>query len=468
MASRRVPSSFRDPCGFLFHGDDGTLYRQVNRRYEQNFRLLNDSGLYDELTRAGQLVDHEIADDAEPVTDESFCVIRPRRLPFISYPYEWPFSALKDAARLTLDIQLRALKRDMQLKDATAYNVQFEGCKPILIDTLSFEAYQPDVPWKAYGQFCRHFLAPLALMSKVHVDLGYLLRDYIDGVPLDLASKLLPWKTKLSLNYQVHVHWHARMIARHSQTAIPLENMADTDKTTSKIKLPKNRLVALLESLRRTIGDLKWEPGGTEWADYYENTSYTDEGLNQKKQFVRQYLEAVQPTTVWDLGANTGEFSQIASDLGCRTFSFDIDPACVERCYLRGKKAKQDRLLPLRMDLTNPSPGLGWAHEERDSLADRGPADVVMALALIHHLAISNNVSLGSVADYFRRLGKSLIIEFVPKQDPQVRRLLMSREDIFDQYYQGPFEEAFAKCFHIEQSQPIGSDGRVLYRMRAR
>jgi ribosomal protein L11 methylase PrmA len=467
MVSRRVAASFRDPSGFLFHGADDTLYRQVNRRFEPNYRLLTDSGLYDELTRAGMLVEHEETAHA-PLTEEAHCVIRPRRIPFISYPYEWAFSGLKDAALLTLDIQLRALKRDMQLKDATAYNIQFEGSQPVLIDTLSLEAYKVDAPWQAYGQFCRHFLAPLSLMSKVHIDLGYLLRDFIDGVPLDLASKLLPWRTKLSLNYQLHVHMHAKMIARHAASEIPLDGGCESPKPTGKIRLPKHRLETLLESLRRIIDSLKWNPGGTEWADYYDNTSYSDEGLQQKRNIVEEYLRQLQPGTVWDLGANTGEFSAIASRLGAQTCAFDFDPACVERCYLKCKQEKQAKLLPLRLDLTNPSPSIGWAHDERDSLAARGPADAVMALALIHHLAISNNVTLPSVAEFFHRLGKSLIIEFVPKQDPQVKRLLLSREDIFDQYCQESFEYAFEQFFTIEQARHVGSDGRVLYLMQRR
>jgi hypothetical protein len=462
-------SSFRDPSGFLFKGEDGQLYRQVNRRYQSDFEMLHSSGLYDELSGRGMLVEHDVSDHIQPVSDDGFCVIRPRRLRFISYPYEWAFSALKDAALLTLDVQLRALNRGMQLKDASAYNVQFDGCRPIFIDTLSFERLETDRPWKAYGQFCRHFLAPLALMAKSHADAGYLLRDYIDGIPLDVASRMLPMHTRWSIGLQLHIHWHARMITSHRTTRPPPHTgRADSQPRRRELRMPTNRLKAYLENLRGTIGSLQTNWRGTQWADYYEDNSYSTVAFEEKQAIVARYLKMMQPATVWDLGANTGVFSQIARELGCFTCAFDIDPVCVEHAYLEGRIAGELNFLPLRMDFTNPSPSLGWAHSERDSLASRGPADVVMALALVHHLAISNNIPLSAVADFFRQLGKALIIEFVPKHDPQVQRLLENREDIFSEYDQAAFEWAFGRHFRVREKALCGDDGRTLYLMQSR
>lgn len=467
MTAQRIAASFRDPSGFLFRSEAGQLYRQVNHCYRPHFELLHDSGLYDGLVGDGLLVRHQVVDGVRPLSDDAFCIIQPHRIPFISYPYEWAFSALKDAALLTLDVQIRALEHDMQLKDASAYNIQFDGCQPVLIDTLSFERVEPNKPWKAYGQFCRHFLAPLALMSKSHIDLGYLLRDYIDGIPLDLASRLLPLRTRLSLGQQLHIHWHARMIAKHSPTTPQQSEAGTIGPARREMRMPKNRLLVYLENLRKTVASLTWSARGTEWADYYEDNSYTEAGLTEKRQLVSKYLQRVNPATVWDLGANTGDFSRLASDAGAFTCAFDVDPACVERAYLKGRAANERNLLPLRMDLTNPSPSLGWAHAERDSFASRGPVDAVLALALIHHLAISNNVTLPRLADFFHQLGSALIVEFVPKADPQVRRLLQHREDVFDQYDQTCFERAFAEYFQLEERNEVGSDGRVLYLMRA-
>src|SRR3954447_10984628 len=469
MSAQALPASFRDPSGFLFEGDDGQLYRQVNRRYQSDFEMLHGSGLYDELAGRGLLINHDILDNVRPLSDDGFCVIRPRRIRFVSYPYEWAFSALKDAALLTLDVQLRALDHNMQLKDASAYNVQFDGCRPLLIDTLSFERLDPNKPWKAYGQFCRHLLAPLALMAKTHIDCGYLLRDYIDGIPLDVASSMLPMRTRLSPGLQLHLHLHSRMIAKHQATRSTL----DTSKSTRRrgrrdIHMPKNRLQAYLGSLRNAISLLAPKFGRTEWADYYQDNSYSPTALQEKQALVECYLKSIQPGTVWDLGANTGVFCRIASGLGAYTCAFDIDPACVEQAYVDGRMQNKTNFLPLRMDLTNPSPALGWAHHERDSLASRGPADAAMALALIHHLAISNNVPLPAIADFFRRLARFLIIEFVPKKDPQVQRLLQNRDDIFDGYNQDAFENAFKLHFDLRESHPVGSDGRQLYLLQAR
>jgi hypothetical protein len=469
MLVQALRSSFRDPSGFLFEGQDGQLYRQVNRRYQADFELLHRSGLYEELSGNGLLVDHDVLDDVRPISADGFCVIRPRRLRFISYPYEWAFSALKDAALLTLDVQLRALSHGMQLKDASAYNVQFDGCRPLLIDTLSFERLDENKPWKAYGQFCRHFLAPLALMAKTHMDAGYLLRDYIDGIPLDVASRMLPLRTRLSIGLQLHLHWHSRMIGKYAATR-PANEAGEKSGRPKKreLHMPKNRLQAYLQNLRSTIQALRPNSSGTEWADYYDQNSYSSAGFQAKRELVERYLKLVKPATVWDLGGNTGVFSRVACELGSFTCAFDIDPACVEQAYLAGRKTKQANFLPLRMDLTNPSPSLGWAHVERASMADRGPADMIMALALIHHLAVSNNVPLPAVADFFRQLGKTLIIEFVPKQDIQVKRLLQNRDDIFDHYHQTAFEESFRRHFDIRESQPVGRDGRILYLMQSR
>jgi hypothetical protein len=306
-------------------------------------------------------------------------------------------------------------------------------------------------------------------MSKTHVDCGYLLRDYVDGIPLDVASRMLPRRTRWSIGLQLHLHWHAKMIARHQATG-PARQPSQTlrPKQSRTLRMPKKRLLAYLDNLRRTINSLQLKPDKTQWAGYYDENSYSPETFNTKRALVKRYLASLPTGTVWDLGANTGVFSQLACELGSFTCAFDSDPMCVENAYRTGRRANQQRFLPLRMDLTNPSPSLGWALGERDSLAERGPADVLMALALVHHLAISNNVPFPKVAQFLKQLGNSLIIEFVPKTDPQVQRLLENRDDIFANYDQGRFEHAFAEHFAIKESAPVGADGRILYLMQAK
>jgi ribosomal protein L11 methylase PrmA len=456
--SHQLASSFRDPSGFLFRREN-CLFRQVNRSYAENYDRLIDSGLYRSLSESGQLVPHEEVVVDAPVPDSAYKVLRPELVPFISYPYEWGFSQLQDAALLTLEIQRRSLEAGMSLKDCSAYNVQFKDGRPIFIDTLSFEVYREGEPWVAYRQFCQHFLAPLALMSRVDVRLSRLLRPYLDGIPLDLASRLLPRRTWLTLGLGVHIHLHAKSQSMFAEK---------TEKPKRRAAVSLNALRGLVDSLDSSVRKLKWRVGRTEWSDYYSELSYSGAEFDRKRAFVSEYLEQAGPSSVWDLGANTGHFSRLASDRGIPTVAFDIDPACVEADYREVVRRGETKLLPLWLDLTNPSPGLGWAGAERMSLADRGPVDLVMALALIHHLAIGNNVPLGDVAAYLARLGRRLIIEFVPKSDPQVGRLLVVREDVFDSYTQADFEASFSKHFEVERSDSLQDGGRRLYLMRSR
>ncbi len=448
-------ASFRDPSGFLFH-HEGILYRQVNRSYAQDFELLKSSGLYDLLVEKGLLIPHREVSLDLARTKDAVRILQPEPVLFISYPYEWCFSQLKDAALTTLRIQRLALKRGMCLKDASAYNIQFHEGRPVLIDTLSFTVYQEGAPWVAYRQFCQHFLAPLALMARCDIRLGALLRTHIDGVPLDLASRLLPWRTRLNPGLLMHIHAHARSQAKH-------QDRRQTGKTT---RVGKNALRGIIDSLKGTVAKLKWRPGGTEWGEYYDDTNYSDSALMAKRDHVGGMLDKTDSRVVWDVGANNGFFSQVASDREMFTVAADIDPTAVEQNWRACRQGGRSHMLPLVMDLTNPSPGLGWGHEERDSLLDRGPADTVIALALIHHLAISNNVPLDRLAQFFARAGRHLIIEFVPKNDSQVQRLLATREDVFPSYHKAGFEQAFAGCFEILEQVDIAGSERTLYLMR--
>jgi ribosomal protein L11 methylase PrmA len=456
----RVAASFRDPSGFLFTRA-GTLYRQVNQYYQADYDLLIKSGLYAALVKAGLLVRHSEAAVEARQPALAYKVIQPERVQFISYPYEWSFSQYKDAALATLAIQKRALESGMSLKDASAYNIQFHHGKPVLIDTLSFEIFREGEPWVAYRQFCQHFLAPLALMALKDIRLSQLMRIYIDGVPLDLASQLLPGSTRFNFGLTVHIHQHAAAQKRYAGKEVKLE-------TATNPRFNKMALLGLVDSLEGAIKGLTWKPAGTEWATYYDATNYSDAAFEHKRELVGQFVERVQPKNVWDMGANNGVFSRVAGDKGVFTLSWDIDPAAVEQNYRFVKEKKEENLLPLVVDLTNPSPALGWSNQERQSLEQRGPAGMILALAVIHHLAISNNVPLPQLADYFAGLGNWLVIEFVPKSDSQVQRLLASRKDIFTDYNQETFEAVFSENFTIHESVAIRGSERRLYLMEKR
>lgn len=454
--SQRVLGSFRDPGGVVYRGHEGLILRQVNPPSLGDYQTLIDTGLYEVLSSAGLLVRHEEAPLEWRLDEAGQVILRPEKVPHISYPYEWCFSQLKDAALATLEIQIAALGKGMALKDASAYNIQFLGGKPVLIDTLSFEPYVEGEPWIAYGQFCRHFLAPLALMAHVDTRLALLLRDFIDGIPLDLASSLLPGKTKLNPGLAMHLHMHARSTSK----------MGDK-KIEKRATVSKQALLGLLDSLQGTVRGLNWNPQGTEWGDYYSDTNYTEGAMSSKKTLVESLIGGPM-RMVWDFGANTGEFSQIAARYSETVVSWDIDPAAVEKHYRKLKQAGPANIVPLLLDLANPSPRLGWANQERDSLLDRGPADLVLALALVHHLAIGNNVPLPDIASFLASSGEALVIEFVPKEDSQVQRLLANREDVFPNYRQDAFEEAFLQWFEIQRKEPIPGSLRTLYRMKRR
>jgi hypothetical protein len=449
-----LSGSFRDPSGFIFR-QEGVLYRQIQRSCREHYDHLMASGLYTNLVEAGLLIPHGEADLRGDDSPDFYKTIRPEPIPFISYPYEWSFSQLKDTALATLEIQKRALDFGMSLVDCSAYNIQFWRGRPVMIDTLSFRMYTEGKPWTAYRQFCQHFLAPLALMSLRDIRLSQLLRIYIDGIPLDLASNILPSKSKLRLPLLLHICLHGKSQKRYSDKSLAIKGR----------KVSLHAFLGLIDSLESAVRRLFWNPRGTEWADYYQGTNYSSSGLEHKESLVGDYLKNTQPRLLWDLGGNVGRFSRIGARMGSLTISFDIDPACVERNYLQCVREKELNLLPLLSDLANPSPGIGWENEERMSLLERGPADAVMALALIHHLCISNNVPLHKVARFFTRLAPVLIIEFVPKDDSQVQRLLATREDIFPYYDRENFEKAFGEFFLIKRSDPIRDSRRTLYLM---
>ena len=350
----------------------------------------------------------------------------------------------------------------MRLKDASAYNIQLDAGRPILIDTLSFEAAAETEPWPAYRQFCEHFLAPLALMAHRDVRCGLMLRDFIDGIPLHLAARLLPGRTRLSLGLASHLHLHAGAQRRAANQPPPVLGSPPRER---RISATGQR--ALLDSLRHTVAGLKWKPT-SHWTEYASTTSYSDAATASKGEIVREMLAAVGGSTAWDVGANTGVYSAMAADAGYRVIAWDQDAGSVEAHWLQVRGGSGPRILPLICDLANPSPAIGWALEERASFLDRGEPDVMLALALVHHLAIGNNVPLPGVARLFARMAPRAIVEFVPKDDPMTRRLLAARRDIFEHYSLDGFRAAFGESFRIVREGPIADSGRTIFLLERR
>lgn len=450
------PASFRDPSGSLIFKND-RLFRQVNFVYKENYNLLITSGLYESLVSEHLLISHK-----EVKLWKSrgvYKILEPQLIPFISYPYEWCFSQLKDAALLTLKIVERSLDKGLILKDASAYNVQFLNGYPILIDTLSFEKYREGEPWVAYQQFCRHFLSPLLLASYKDYRLMQLSKNFIDGISLDLTSLLLPPKSYLNFSVLSNIHLHAK-----SEKIMQKRFSKRKD-----IFISKHSLMAILDSLESFISGLKLKTGESEWQNYYQENSYDEKSLKNKRGIVKSLLKRISPLkSVWDLGANTGYFSKDMLPKNILVVNFDNDFLAIERNYQDIKKKKLSNTLPLVMDLMNPSSGVGWMNEERDSLIDRGPCDVVLALALVHHLMISNNLPFSHIADFLSHICRWLIIEYVPKDDLQIKKMLINRKDIFSDYNQSGFEKDFSTPFSIKGKVGITNSNRVIYLMKKR
>lgn len=451
----KSPASFRDPNGFIFK-QSGKIYRAINLSYQENYDLLLSSGLYERLINENLLIPHTEIYEVNKAHSNIYKIIQPEEIKFISYPYEWSFSQLKNAALLTLKIQRIALEYGMILKDASSFNIQFRKGQPVFIDTLSFEKYIEGEPWIAYRQFCTHFLALLLLMKYRDLRMNRLLSLFIDGVPLDLTKNLLPFHSFLKFSNFSHIYLHS------------LSETYAASKSTNKqkIKITKNGMLGLIENLEKSIRKINLKVKKSVWRNYYSDNSYQKTEFEKKQKIVDEYINIVDPQILLDLGANTGLFSRIASGKGIYTISSDFDPHCVELNYLEVKKKQEENILPVLLDLTNPSTNLGWRNVERDSFLKRNKVDTVIALALIHHLSISNNVPFENLALLFSELSDNLIIEFVPKEDIQVQRLLVNRKDIYQYYDKENFERVFKQKYNIIKKEIITESERTLYLMK--
>lgn len=451
------PGSFRDPSGQVF-SQGKNIFRSVFSAGCRNYESARNAGVFKDLIDAGLLISHEEIDPGDFCPPGTITCLAYPRIPMISYPWEWPFSILKDAAFLHLDVMKLLLPRGFWLRDASAFNVQFDGARLRLIDTLSVGKRIPDSPWVAYGQFCMHFLAPLAMAAFCDIRMLSLWRNYMDGLPLDLAKKLLPLRKKMRPGIFMHLVLHARFQALADKP----KNISNS-KENKKPKVTDQGLTGLIHSLQRTIEGINWKRTSKIWESYKEIRTYGTKEVEEKASYVETVVKRLKPKIVWDLGANTGEFSSIAANEGAFVVSIDGDPACTEVHYRKlsepgGAKA----ILPLTMDLANPSPGLGWAGMERLSLQQRGPADLILALALIHHLVLSSYVPLPKIAEWFASLTDSLLVEFIPPNDPMVKKLLKNRPEEALPYDFQAFQSAFGMYFEFMDQKKL-TNGRTLF-----
>ncbi len=449
-------ASFRDPAGYIFYRDHEP-HRYITAKGTDSYRELHTSGLYQVLVNKGYLIPSEEI-ETQQTPDGPALILKPHRIPFISYPYEWSFAQLKEAAQLTLEVEKTALKHGMQLKDASAYNIQFIGTSAVFIDTLSFERWQGNTLWPAYKQFCQHFIAPIALYSYRDIRLKSLFLSQLDGIPLELAKRLLPKRAFLSVSRFLHIWLHEYFQKRSGQ-------LQPGNKTNSPH--PTKAAFGLIENLESCIADLHPKKKRTVWQNYYQGDSYKDEAFTEKNKNVEQILAELRPKLLWDLGSNSGHFTEVASKYSHYSVAFDFDTNCLESMYTRLKKQKNRTILPLHMDLANPSPGIGWEGKERKNLFDRGKCDVALALALIHHLLVSATIPLPKLVLFFKTICNHLIIEYVPPSDPKFRLICNSNPNDFSYFTEEAFTNAFAKEFSMKARIPIKGSSRVLYHFQA-
>jgi len=448
-----LPSSYRDHSGFVFE-KDGVIYRQVNQVFKNDFEKFIQSGCYEKLANKDFVVKHQQLNTNLTGSPDWFTTLAPEKISYITYPYEWSFDMLKDAALLTLSLVKEGLPSGLILKDATPFNIQWQKGKPVLIDTLSFEIYDPSQPWIAYRQFCECFLAPLILMHHSGEPLQKMLMIYPDGIPLRLVKKLLPWKTKFSLHSYLHIHLHAKIAERNPGTA--KKNTAFTE----------TKLKNLVTSLEILVNSLQWKGRKTTWEDYYREASGREGYLEKKKEIIKKWLSETGPyRSILDLGGNTGEFSKDLISGHPSILVADFDHSAINNLYKSCKKNKSTHILPLVFDVANPSPAIGVNNEEREIFQKRIHTDIVFALALIHHLAIGKNIPFTSIAKFLSQISNSLLIEFVPKTDEKVEVMLALKKDIYSNYTEDFFEKDFQQYYSIKKKEEIGNTGRKLYLM---
>ncbi len=460
-------SSFRDiyAGGYVFKHDN-IVYRCINKAYKENYDFLISSGLYDKLVIDGVLVYHEEICDIDQFNIDNrdiYKIIKPTQLPYISYPYEWSFHQLKDAALLTLKVLLEALKYNMILKDATAFNIQFYNGKPIFIDTLSFEKYNEGSVWQAYSQFCRHFLAPLALIAYTDYRIYQASINYIDGIPLDYAARLLPLKSKFKLGIFMHLYLNAKI---HKSAE------KNSNHNNKNFSLKKTNLINLIENLLNTINGIEYntKKGRSNWNGYYSFTNYNEESFTQKEKILLELVDKCgNRNKIIDLGANNGHFSRLLCSKYSKSIiiSSDMDYHAVDENYLILKTNEYKNIYPVITDLTNPTPSIGWANKERDSFIIRlSDSDITLALALIHHITITNNVPFNKFAEFFASFTKYLIIEWVPKDDSQTMKILDEKIGDYSYYTIENFEKSFERHFTILEKVAIENTKRTIYLMK--
>ena len=456
------PASFRDPDATVFV-QDGRIFRGLSDKAARSHAAATEVGLVGELVERGWLIDHWEADlpRTPPAGVSTDLVLEARRVPVVSYPYEWSFSMLRDAALLTLDITEACFRAGFQMKDATAYNIVFDAGQAVMIDITSIEEGFDGV-WTAYGQFCDHFLAPLILEAYLAVPFQPYVRGRLAGIPVTELAGMFTGRRRFRRGVFSHVYLRSRIEGR-------ARNLATEDRSELRkgASLPIEAVLASLEKMRRLVESLESHSSSV-WADYELDHSYDDDQRAEKERFVDAVAQRISGDVVWDVGANTGAFSEILAKYFAAVVAIDSDAGAVDGMYRRLRDAPKGTkgIVPLVMDMADPSPDRGWRGQERRSLLHRANPDLATWLAVIHHICLAGEVPIEGFLDLVAETSPHSIVEFVGPDDPMSRRLMATRKLHRDDYTRESFMEAVGQRFTIETSIAVSSTRDLLYLRR--
>lgn len=462
LALLAEPGSFRDREGRIFYRD-GEVYRALSPAAAADWRALQETGFFARAQAAGWVIETHDADPAllpesEDQAQRWQAALHHRRIPFVSYPYEWSFGMLRDAALLQLDLLLAALAEDFVLKDSSPYNVQWLGHQPVFIDLPSFQRLPRGEPWIGYLQFCQLYLYPLLLTAYRDVPHHAWLRGSLDGIPPETCAALFSVRDRLRPGVFTHVHLQSWLRRLHASRSTSARDEA------RRSGFPRALIKRNAASLRRLVAGLRWRRARSEWSEYAEEHSYAPADLQAKERFVERAAATRRFTRLWDLGCNTGRFTRIAARFCDHAVAMDADPLAIERLYLELQAGSGTaNVLPLVNNLADPSPDQGWRGLERRSLAARGRPDLTLALALIHHLVIGANVPMAELVAWLADLGSHLVIEFPTRADGMVKRLLLNKDDRYADYEQGFFERCLERHLRVVEREALPSGTRWLY-----
>jgi hypothetical protein len=457
--------SYRDRDGRVFYGESGEVFRALSARALADWQAVSATRFFQQAMADGRIVRTESIGNApfEPELPERGWagILRHETIPFVSFPYEWTFGMLKDAALLHLELLQSALDEDVTLKDGTAYNVQFVGTRPVFIDVASFERFTPGQPWAGYRQFCQTFLYPLFLQAYRNVAFHPFLRGCLAGISPADCARLMSLRDLARPGVLTHVCLHARL---ESERSVQQSNL---QQALPRAGFDKSLIRNNAAGLERIIGRLSWNPPHSKWSGYQDSNSYADADRRRKADFVHQSVAARPREVVWDLGCNTGEYSRIAARHARQVVAMDSDHLAVERMYQSLKSepraASTGTILPLVSNVADPSPSLGWRGKERKSQTERGRPDLTLCLALVHHLCIDAGIPLRELLAWLAGVGTELVIEFVERTDPMVQLLLRNRRDSCDDYELGNFELWLHEYFDVVRQERLESGTRTLY-----